>query len=89
MVYGSVERLLEPEPIDHQEAKDEYTAASPLLRLALLFATRKLGNDERKHWRLAVSGSLEKLIQGDSDVYPSIERDVLGLLSLAAPHVKS
>jgi hypothetical protein len=44
--------------------KDEYIAASPLLRLAILFATKKLGNDERKHWRLAqgVSGSLEKLL---------------------------
>lgn len=44
--------------------KDEYIAASPLLKLAILFASRKLGNDERKHWRLAqgVSGSIEKLI---------------------------
>jgi hypothetical protein len=44
--------------------KDQYTAASPLLRLAILFATKKLGSDERKHWRLAqgVNGSLEKLI---------------------------
>jgi hypothetical protein len=44
--------------------KDEYTAASPLLKLAILFATKRLGNDERKHWRLAqgVSGSIEKLI---------------------------
>ncbi len=44
--------------------KDEYPAASPLLKLAILFATKKLGNDERKHWRLAqgVSGSVEKLI---------------------------
>lgn len=44
--------------------KDEYVGASPLLKLAVLFATKKLGNDERKHWRLAqgVSGTLEKLI---------------------------
>lgn len=44
--------------------KDEYIAASPLLKLAVLFASKKLGHDERKHWRLAqgVSGSLEKLI---------------------------
>lgn len=44
--------------------KDEYSAASPLLKLAILFATRKLGNDERKHWRLAqsVSGSIEKMV---------------------------
>ena len=44
--------------------KDDYIAASPLLKLAILFASRKLGNDERKHWRLAngVSGGVEKLI---------------------------
>lgn len=44
--------------------KDEYTAASPVLRLAILFASRKLGADERKHWRLAqgVSGFIEKLV---------------------------
>jgi len=44
--------------------KDEYTAASPLLRLAILFASRRLGADERKHWRLAqgVSGFIEKLV---------------------------
>jgi hypothetical protein len=44
--------------------KDDYVAASPLLKLAILFASRKLGNDERKHWRLAnsVSGGIEKLI---------------------------
>jgi len=45
-------------------AKDEYTAASPLLRLAILFASQKLGADERKHWRLSqgVNGFVEKLI---------------------------
>jgi hypothetical protein len=44
--------------------KDDYIAASPMLRLAILFASRKLGNDERKHWKLAngVSGGIEKLI---------------------------
>lgn len=44
--------------------KDEYPAASPLLKLAILFATRKLGKDERRHWRLAqgVNGLVEKLI---------------------------
>lgn len=44
--------------------KDEYTAASPLSRLAILFASQKLGADERKHWRLAqgVSGFIEKLV---------------------------
>lgn len=44
--------------------KDDYVAASPMLRHAILFASRKLGNDERKHWKLAngVSGAIEKLI---------------------------
>lgn len=44
--------------------KDDYVAASPLLRHAILFSSRKLGKDERKHWRLAVgvSGIIEKLI---------------------------
>lgn len=44
--------------------KDEFGGASPLLKLAILFASRKLGHDERKHWRLAngVSGAIEKLI---------------------------
>ncbi len=44
--------------------KDDYSAVSPLLKLAILFASRKLGNDERKHWKFAngVTGSIEKLI---------------------------
>lgn len=44
--------------------KDDYVGASPLLRLAILFASRKLGVDERKHWKLAngVSGGIEKLV---------------------------
>lgn len=44
--------------------KDDYTGASPLLRLALLFASKKLGQDERKHWKLSngVNGGIEKLI---------------------------
>ncbi|MDP1831347.1 MAG: RNA-directed DNA polymerase [Geothrix sp.] len=44
--------------------KDDYVGASPLLRLAILFASRKLGVDERKHWKLAngISGAIEKLI---------------------------
>ena len=44
--------------------KDEYTAASPLVKSAILFASRRLGTDERKHWRLAqgISGILEKQI---------------------------
>lgn len=44
--------------------KDNYVGASPLLRLAILFASRNLGADERKHWKFAngVSGGIEKLI---------------------------
>jgi hypothetical protein len=44
--------------------KDDYVAASPLLRLAILAAVRRLGEDERKHWKLAnsVSGVLEKAL---------------------------
>jgi hypothetical protein len=44
--------------------KDDYSSASPLLKLAILFASQKLGNDERKHWKLSnrVSGVIEKLI---------------------------
>ncbi len=44
--------------------KDDYVGASPLLRLGILFASRKLGIDERKHWKLAngISGAIEKLI---------------------------
>jgi hypothetical protein len=44
--------------------KDDYTASSPLLQLSLLFACRRLGTDERKHWKLAnqVAGVIEKLI---------------------------
>lgn len=44
--------------------KDDYAAATPLLKLAILFASNNLGVDERKHWKLAngVSGVIEKLI---------------------------
>lgn len=44
--------------------KDDYVGASPLLRLGILVASRKLGVDERKHWKLAngVSGGIEKLV---------------------------
>ena len=31
--------------------RDEYVAASPLVQTAILFATRRLGSDERKNWR--------------------------------------
>jgi len=52
---------------DRSEAlvvKEDYAAASPLLRLAILFATHRLGKDERKHWKQshAVNGAIEKLI---------------------------
>ncbi len=44
--------------------KEHYTSASPLHRLAILFASHKLGKDERKHWKLAngISDATEKLI---------------------------
>ena len=44
--------------------KNEYTQASPLTRLAILLVSRKMGNDERRHWRqtLQLSGILEKLV---------------------------
>lgn len=44
--------------------KDDYTSASPLLKLAILVATRKLGGDERKHWKqtISVSGVIDKLV---------------------------
>jgi hypothetical protein len=44
--------------------KDDYSTASPLLKMAILFLSRKLGQDERKHWKLSngVSGGVEKLI---------------------------
>lgn len=44
--------------------KDDYANASPLLKSAILYATKKLGADERKHWKLShsISGAIEKLI---------------------------
>ncbi len=44
--------------------KDDLNAASDLLRLAILEASRKLGKDERKHWKLAnqINGIIEKVI---------------------------
>lgn len=44
--------------------KDDFPSASDMLRLAILSATNKLGNDERKHWKLAhqVNGIVEKLV---------------------------
>lgn len=49
---------------DAVEIKDHYSSASPLERLAILFASRQLGKDERKHWKtsLQLTGSLEKRI---------------------------
>jgi hypothetical protein len=46
------------------QRKDDYVSVSPLLKLAILFASRKLGKDERSHWKLSnkVSGGIEKLI---------------------------
>lgn len=44
--------------------RDEFERASPLLKTAILLATRRLGADERKHWRrmAGLNGFLEKRI---------------------------
>jgi hypothetical protein len=44
--------------------KGEWQRASPMTRLAILLASRKLGSDERRHWRttLGLIGVIEKLI---------------------------
>ena len=44
--------------------KEEFASSSDVLRLAILEASKKLGTDERKHWKLSVqvSGSIEKSI---------------------------
>lgn len=44
--------------------KDDYAAASDMLKLSILKASNKLGKDERKHWKLAnqVNGVIEKKI---------------------------
>lgn len=47
---------------DALETRDRYEAASRLEQTAILLASRKLGVDERKHWRnsLQLTGILEK-----------------------------
>ena len=49
---------------DAVEIKDRFTAGSPLEQLAILVAGRRLGADERQHWRgtLQLTGPLEKRI---------------------------
>ena len=44
--------------------KDHLNSSSDMLRLAILEASKKLGNDERKHWKLAnqINGIVEKII---------------------------
>lgn len=44
--------------------KTEFSNSSPLTRLAILLASRKLGQDERQHWRrtLQLTGLLEGLL---------------------------
>lgn len=44
--------------------KEDFPAASDLLRLAILTASRKLGTDERKHWRQSqnLRGPIEKIV---------------------------
>ncbi|HVJ33779.1 MAG TPA: RNA-directed DNA polymerase [Terriglobia bacterium] len=46
------------------EARDQYSTSSPLERIAILLATRKLGRDERDHWKqsLQLTGVLERKI---------------------------
>lgn len=49
---------------DAIEARDRYENSGPLERLAILAATRKLGVDERRHWKrsLQLVGPLEKQV---------------------------
>lgn len=49
---------------DALEARAKFGSASPLEQLALLLATLKLGQDERRHWKrsLQLTGPLEKRI---------------------------
>jgi hypothetical protein len=44
--------------------KDDFSGASDMLRLAILEASKKLGKDERKHWKLShqMKGFIEKTI---------------------------
>lgn len=44
--------------------RDDYSTASPLLRLAVLLATHKLGADERRHWKTtqSISGVVDKAV---------------------------
>jgi Reverse transcriptase (RNA-dependent DNA polymerase) len=44
--------------------KDDFSGASDMLRLAILEASKKLGKDERKHWKLThqIHGIIEKII---------------------------
>lgn len=44
--------------------KSDLSSASPMLKLAILEASNKLGTDERKHWKLAnqINGKIEKII---------------------------
>lgn len=49
---------------DAIELKGDYNNSSPLTRLAILLASQRLGQDERKHWRrsLQLTGVLEKIL---------------------------
>ncbi|MEW9799721.1 RNA-directed DNA polymerase [Alteromonas sp. CYL-A6] len=44
--------------------KDDLNSAPPMLKLAILEASNKLGTDERKHWKLAnqINDKVEKII---------------------------
>lgn len=47
---------------DAMALRGDYANSSPLTRLAILLASRKLGQDERHHWKqtLQLTGTLEK-----------------------------
>jgi hypothetical protein len=49
---------------DALETRDRFAAASPLEQLAILVATKRLGTDERRHWKtsLQLRDPLEKRI---------------------------
>jgi hypothetical protein len=53
--------------------KDDFSAAAPLLRIAILRRVRRLPTDERNHWRRlnGVSSPLEKVLCGLAQRVPS------------------
>ena len=43
---------------DAIEARDRFAASSPIEQLSILLATRKLGQDERRHWKRSLQLTL-------------------------------